>query len=69
MHAPLDDHMDSIRDIANFLLHFLPENITGCERLPTNLCRVSPDVTRRRAEVGIGRRVVAVAHSQSASYM
>ncbi|KZV64722.1 alpha/beta-hydrolase [Peniophora sp. CONT] len=42
------DHMDSVRDIANFLLHFLPED--GAGRLPTHLKRVSPDVTRRREE-------------------
>ena len=55
-------------DIANFLLHYLPQDRS--ERLPTHLNRVSPDTTRRREESGLtGRRVVALGQSQGASYM
>ncbi|VDB85735.1 unnamed protein product [Peniophora sp. CBMAI 1063] len=63
------DHMDSVRDLANFFLHYLPEGGTETGSLPTHLARVTPNVTRRREEGGLRRRVVAVAHSQGAAYI
>ncbi|KAF8958109.1 Alpha/beta hydrolase family-domain-containing protein [Flammula alnicola] len=57
------DWYDNGRDIANFLLHFLPKVATNAP-LPTHLVRVSPEETALRVKSGFSHRTfVAVGHS------
>ncbi|KAL1735272.1 Alpha/beta hydrolase family-domain-containing protein [Schizophyllum commune] len=56
---------DNTRDILNFLLHFIPAELTPGV-LPTHLPRVPATETATRRSVGLQRRhVVAVGHSFS----
>ncbi|KAF8188048.1 Alpha/Beta hydrolase protein [Pholiota molesta] len=57
------DWYDNGRDIANFLLHFIPTSATSGP-LPTHLPRVSPQETAERLENGFTeRKLVAIGHS------
>ena len=57
------DWADNARDILNFLLHYIPTDLTS-EPLPTHLTRVSEPETGYRKTYGLpGRKLIAVAHS------
>lgn len=59
----LDDWLDNTRDITQFLVHYLPENVEETA-LPTRLERVSASVTKAREEHGYRtRKLVVVGHS------
>ncbi|KAI9438201.1 Alpha/Beta hydrolase protein [Lactarius indigo] len=54
---------DHARDILNFILHFLPEEVTP-STLPTNLPRVSTEASEARKRLGFAnRKLVVVGHS------
>ncbi|KAH9053618.1 Alpha/Beta hydrolase protein [Lactarius vividus] len=54
---------DHARDILNFILHFLPEEVTY-SRLPTNLPRVPPEASEARKRLGFAsRKLVVIGHS------
>ena len=58
------DWTDGGRDVANFLLHFLPPATTGGTVLPVHLQRVSPEETSLRIQKGLkDRKFVAIGHS------
>ncbi|KIJ63614.1 hypothetical protein HYDPIDRAFT_168423 [Hydnomerulius pinastri MD-312] len=57
------DWMDNARDIANFLLSYLPEEVKS-EVLPTRLERLPESVSEARKEHGYrSRKIVVVGHS------
>ncbi|KAI6037055.1 Alpha/Beta hydrolase protein [Pisolithus microcarpus] len=57
------DSQDNARDIANFLLYYLPEEVTSTS-LPTQLSRVPQTTSDTRKEHGYHeRKLVVVAHS------
>ncbi|KAG6381845.1 alpha/beta-hydrolase [Boletus reticuloceps] len=57
------DWLDNTRDIANFLLHYLPEHVDATV-LPTRLPRLPASVTSVREERGYRtRKLVVVGHS------
>lgn len=59
----LVDWLDNSRDIANFLMHYLPEDV-DVTVLPTRLPRLPTSVTRLREERGYRmRKLVVVGHS------
>ncbi|KAH0831137.1 hypothetical protein J3R83DRAFT_13707 [Lanmaoa asiatica] len=59
----LVDWLDNSRDIANFLLHYLPEEVEA-RVLPTRLSRLPASVTKVRGEHGYcTRELVVVGHS------
>ncbi|KAF8804353.1 hypothetical protein BYT27DRAFT_7225411 [Phlegmacium glaucopus] len=59
----VSDWIDGGRDVANFLLHFLPPTPTGTV-LPVHLQRVSAEETSLRIQRGFkDRKLVAVGHS------
>ena len=61
--APLVDWLDNSRDIANFLLHYLPEHVEATV-LPTRLERLPTSVTNAREEHGYRtRKLVVAGHS------
>ncbi|KAJ3488672.1 hypothetical protein NLJ89_g11591 [Agrocybe chaxingu] len=63
MASGIFDWQDNGRDIANFLLHFLPKAATS-DPLPTHLPRVSREETGLRIKNGYkDRKFVAVGHS------
>ncbi|KAH9030508.1 alpha beta-hydrolase [Lactarius pseudohatsudake] len=54
---------DHARDILNFILHFLPEEVTH-SGLPTNLPRVPPGASEARKRLGFAcRKLVVIGHS------
>ncbi|KAH8986942.1 alpha beta-hydrolase [Lactarius hatsudake] len=54
---------DHARDILNFILHFLPEEVTH-SGLPTNLPRVPPEASEARKRLGFAnRKLVVIGHS------
>lgn len=56
------DWLDNTRDIANFLVHYLPEDLEAT--LPTRLPRLPASVTKVRGEHGYRtRKLVVVGHS------
>lgn len=60
----VSDWTDGGRDVANFLLHFLPPATTGGTVLPVHLQRVSPEETSLRIQKGLkDRKFVAIGHS------
>ena len=57
------DWIDGGRDVANFLLHFLP-SVTTATPLPVHLEQVSAEETSLRIQRGFKhRKFVAVGHS------
>ena len=57
------DWTDGGRDVANFLLHFLP-SLTTATSLPVHLQQVSAEETSLRIQRGFThRKLVAVGHS------
>ena len=57
------DWIDGGRDVANFLLHFLP-SVTTATSLPVHLEQVSAEETSLRIQRGFKhRKFVAVGHS------
>ncbi|KAF9050345.1 hypothetical protein BJ165DRAFT_1457843 [Panaeolus papilionaceus] len=61
----LSDRVDYGRDLANFLLHYLPEGVTAfTTKLPTILPRISEEITSSRIKSGFSDRyVVPIGHS------
>jgi hypothetical protein len=58
-----DDWSDNSRDMANFILHYLPVDIDP-ETLPVHLERVTESETATRAQYGVSdRTIVAIGHS------
>jgi len=54
---------DHARDILNFVLHFLPEELTP-SALPTYLPRVPPEISEAREKRGFAnRKLIVVGHS------
>lgn len=54
---------DYARDILNFVLHFLPEELTP-SALPTYLPRVPPEISEAREKRGFAnRKLIVVGHS------
>jgi hypothetical protein len=63
MTSYLVDWLDNARDIANFMVHYLPEDVDATV-LPIRLPRLPASVTRVREERGFHtRRLVVVGHS------
>ena len=59
----LDDWLDNTRDIAHFLVHYLPEDVEATV-LPTRLPRLPASATSIREERGYRtRKLVVVGHS------
>ncbi|KAI0267458.1 alpha/beta-hydrolase [Gloeopeniophorella convolvens] len=57
---------DHARDILNFVLNYLPEEIAPDDELPAHLPRVAPEVAEARAQRGFSsRKLVVVGHSVS----
>ncbi|PCH35875.1 alpha/beta-hydrolase [Wolfiporia cocos MD-104 SS10] len=61
------DNADYARDVANFMLYYLPDHIAGANALPSNLPRVSAAMADARRLRGIpSRTIVMVGHSMGA---
>ena len=59
----LVDWLDNTRDIANFMVHYLPEDVEETV-LPVRLPRLPASVTKAREERGYRtRKLVVVGHS------